>query len=81
MKSLRFKEARKLEKQFVACKKDLVQGSLFISKSVVSVSRCDNKSRINLLKAFKLIPKTWKTLLLDAFNSEITTFSDLQNCK
>lgn len=81
MKSLRFKEARKLEKQFVACKKDLVQESLFISKSVVSVSRCDNKSRINLLKAFKLIPKTWKTLLLDAFNSEITAFSDLQNCK
>lgn len=81
MKSLRFKEARKLEKQFVACKKDLVQESLFISKSVVSVSRWDNKSRINLLKAFKLIPKTWKTLLLDAFNSEITAFSDLQNCK
>lgn len=81
MKSLRFKEARKLEKQFVACKKDFVQESLFISKSVVSVSRWDNKSRINLLKAFKLIPKTWKTLLLDAFNSEITAFSDLQNCK
>lgn len=61
MKSLRFKEARKLEKQFVP---SLVKKSSWTRKFIyfenwVSVSCRDNKSRINSLE----------TLLLDAFNS------------
>lgn len=67
MKNLRFKEARKLEKQFACKRKNSTKKFIYFENCGVCF---DNKNRINLFKSIR-IPKAWKTLLLDTFNYEI----------